>query len=108
MREVVKAIETLLATDQNQEAWKRIASWYRQESGRQDPSSRDHLDHIITEREELCRCRPPEGLQVPILVTPEEVEDRVLEEAEIVQAMRDLKRGRSGGPSSIREENLKG
>ena len=81
VREAVEAIETLLSSYQKQDAWKCIAIWYRQASGGQDPPSRDHLYRIATERAELYRCRTPEGLRVPILVFPEELEDGVPEEA---------------------------
>ena len=87
LREAGEAIETLLVAYQKQEAWKRIASWYRQASGGQAPPSSEYLDCIATERAELYRCRPPEELRVPILVTPVEVEDRVPEEAEIAQVV---------------------
>ena len=54
---------------------------YRQASGVQAPPPREYLDRIATERADLYRCRPPEGLGVPILVMPEDVEEGVLEEA---------------------------
>ena len=41
-------------------------------------------------------------------MTPEEVEDRVLEEAKIEQSVRGLKGGRAGGPSGMWAEDLKG
>ena len=62
----------------------------------------------MTEREELYRCIPPEGLRVPTLVTPADVDKRVPEEAEIEKAVRGLKGGRAGGPSGIRADDLKG
>ena len=107
MREAGEAIETLLAADQKQEARKCITSWYRQASGGRPPQSREHLDLTATERAELCRCRPPEGLRVPILVTPVKVEYGVTEEEDIVQAAKDLKGGRAGGLLGMRAEELK-
>ena len=64
--------------------------------------SQEHMDSISTKREELYRCRPPEGLRVHILVTPAVVEDGIPGEEEVSQAMRNLKRGRAGGLSDIR------
>ena len=55
----------------------RISRWYIQETGGQAPLSREHLDWIAMEREELYRCRPPEGLQVTIMVTPAAMENGV-------------------------------
>ena len=108
VRKVGDSIEELLASDQNQEAWKSIASWYRKASGVQAAPSRGHLEHIATERVELYSCRPPKGLRVPILGTLMEVEDGIPGEAEVVQAVWGLKRGRVGGPLGVRVEDLKG
>ena len=63
-------IEALVAADQKQEAWKLIFCWFRQDKGKQASPLSDHLYRIATEREELYRCRPPEGIHVPILVMP--------------------------------------
>ena len=38
---------------------------------------REHLDQIAMERVELYRCRPPEGLHVPIMVTAAAVDGRI-------------------------------
>ena len=69
--------------------------------------SREHLDSIATERLEIYRCRPPEGLRFPILVTPAAVENGILGEEEVAQAVRIFKRGRDGAPSGMRAEDLK-
>ena len=100
-------IEDLIESYQKQEAWKRLAHWYRQASGRQSPPSREHLDRISTKRAELYRFRPPEGVRVTILVTPAAVEYRIPGEEEMAQAVRILKRGRAGGTSGMRAEYLK-
>ena len=101
MREKGEAIETLLAIYQNQETWKRIAIWYRQVPRGQAPPSREHLDCIAIERLELYMLIPPEGLQMPILVTPAEVEDVFPEETDIAQAVRGLKEERVVGLSGM-------
>ena len=62
----------------------------------------------VTERAELYRCRPPEGLRVSILVMLTAVEDGIPREAEGAQAVRSLKMGRAGGLSGMKAENLKG
>ena len=81
MREAAEAIEALLASYQKQEAYKRISSCYRQVTGRHAPPSMENLDQITTERAEIYRCRPPDGIQLPIVVTPTEVENGVPEES---------------------------
>ena len=107
VRAAKDTIEEILASYQEQEAWKRITSWYRQESGGKYPPSRERLGRIVTERTDLYRCRIPERLRVPILVTTETVEDGILEEAVVAQAVQGLKRGSAGGPSGMRTEDLK-
>ena len=57
---------------------------------------------------ELYRCRPPEGIQVPILVTSVAVEDGIPGEDEVVQVVQSLKRVRAGSPSGMRAKDLKG
>ena len=106
VREAGEDIEALMELDQNHEAWKRLAHWYSQVLGGrgQAPLSREHLDSIATKRAELYRCRPPEELLVPIIVILAAVEYRIQGEEEVV---RSLKRGRSGGPSGMRAEDLK-
>ena len=79
VREAGEAIEEILASDQNQEAWKHITSWQSQASEGQAIPLREHLDRIATERAEMYRCRPPEGIQVPIMVMPVAVEDGIPE-----------------------------
>ena len=69
---------------------------------------RGHMDYIATEREKLYRFRHPEGLQVPIMLTPVAVDNGVLEESELERAVRCLKGGRPGGPSGIQAEDLNG
>ena len=108
MRESGESIERLLVANHKQEAWKRISIWYRQVLGGKDPPLRNHLDRIAMEREDLYRCRHPEGLRVPIMVTPSEVEDGFPEESDITQVLRGLKGGRAGGPSGMQAEYVKG
>ena len=57
---------------------------------------------------EIYSCRTPGGLRVPILTTPTVVDDGIPSEEDIEQAVRELKRGVSGGPSDIRANDLKG
>ena len=74
----------------------------------QSPPSQERLESIATERAEIYKCRPPEGLQVPILVTMEAVEDRILGEEKVAQAVQSLKRVRAGGLLGMMAEDLKG
>ena len=88
-----------MVLDQKKEVGKCIAHWYRQVSGGQSPPSREHLDRIAAERAELYRCRIPEGIWVPILLTPAAVEYGILGGEEVSQVVQNLKRGRYGDPS---------
>ena len=76
--------------------------------GGQAPPLREHLDRIATERDDIYRCRPPEGLRVPIMVTPAAVDNIFPKEAHIKQAVRNLKGGRASDPSGMQAENIKG
>ena len=60
------------------------------------------------ERVELYRCRPPEGLQVPLLVRQSNIEDGMPTEAEVAEAVRVLKGGRAGGLSGMHTNESKG
>ena len=60
------------------------------------------------ERADLYRCIPPEGILVPIMVTPEDVDNGFPEEMDIEEVMRGLKGGREGGMSVIQEKDIKG
>ena len=62
----------------------------------------------MTVRLELYRCWPPARIKVPILVQPAAVNNGAPTEAEVKMAVWGLKRGRKGGPSGMREEDLKG
>ena len=108
VREVVEDRKSLMESDQKQEACKHLFNWYRQASGVQAPPSRESLYIIVTKREDLYRCRQPEGIQVPILVTPAGVEEGIPGKEEVAQAVRSLKRARAGVPSGRRVEDLKG
>ena len=108
VKEAGEVIEALLVSDQNQEAWKRIASWYMQASRGHSPPLRENLERIETEGTDIYRCRPTEGLWVPILTKPEEVEDRIPEKSEMAQEMGGLKRGRCSGLSGMGLEDLHG
>ena len=60
------------------------------------------------ERVELYRCRPPEGLQVPLLVRQSNIEDGMPTEAEVAEAVRVLKGVRAGGLSGMHTNESKG
>ena len=61
------------------------------------PPSREAMYQVTTERADLYRCRPPEGLRVTLLVQPVEVGDVIPLEVEIDLEVRGLKGGISGG-----------
>ena len=51
---------------------------------------------------------PPLGENIPVTVTPADVDNSVPKEDEIAEAVKKLRRNRSGGPSGMRAEHLKG
>ena len=100
-------IEALLADDQTREAWIKIQRWYQQANGHPTSPTREVLEYTSTLREDLYRRHPPEGDAIQILVKPENITDNTQEEKEILVAERRQQTGLVGGPSGIREENLK-
>ena len=59
-------------------------------------------------RAEIYRCRPPEGLRVPLLVQQSDIKYGIPTEAEVTESARGLKGGILGGPSGMCAEDLKG
>ena len=91
-----------METGKVQEAWVRISWWYRQARGVQVPPTSEAIDEVSKEREELYRCRPPEGLRVPILVRYSDIKDGIPTESEVEKSVKGMKGGRAGGPSEMR------
>ena len=63
---------------------------------------------MSAERAELYRCRPPEGLRVPVSVQQSDIEGGIPRETEVETAVKGLKGGRLGGPPGMCAEDLKG
>ena len=57
---------------------------------------------MTLKRAELYSCSPPEGLRVPLLVRQADIEDGIPTEAEVAEAVRGMKGGRSGQLSVMR------
>ena len=81
VQEAVTSIELLMESGKAQEAWVRISRWYRQARGAQAPPTTEALDEVTVEREGLYKCRPPEGLRVPLLMRKSDIEDVIPTEA---------------------------
>ena len=62
----------------------------------------------MAERTALYSQVPSPGENIPVTVEPEEIDNSVPTEDEIAEAVTKLWRNRSGGPSWIRAEHLKG
>ena len=75
---------------------------------RAPPPARAMLERITAERVELYRHVPPSGDNIPVTVTPADIDDYVPTEDGILEAVKKLWRKQAGGPSGIRAENLKG
>ena len=60
-----------------QEECVRISWWYRQVRGAQVPPTSKTLYELSTDREELNRCRQPEGFRVPILVRQSDIKNGI-------------------------------
>ena len=87
----------LLGAGRVKEAWDHLVRWYCQVRGRQAHPTKEGMDQVSEYRAEIYICWPPEGLQNPLLVHQEAVNNDILAEAENEMAVRGLKEGRSGG-----------
>ena len=110
MEEAEKDVETLLGENppNAKEAWRRMKGWYRAATNRGPPPARDTLERITAERVELYSQVPYPGDNIPVTVKPAEIDNSVPTEDYIAEAVTKLRRNRSGGPSRIRAEHLKG
>ena len=61
-------VEELLEAGRFKESRYHLAQCCFQVRGKQSHFTREGLERVSTDRVELCRCRPPEGLHVPLLV----------------------------------------
>ena len=110
VEDVGKAVEDLLGEDPSiaKEAWRRMKGWYQAAAKRGPPPTRATLERITAEQTELYSQVPSPGGNIPVTVEPAEIDDSVPTEDEIAAAVKKLRRNRSGGPSRIRAEHLKG
>ena len=69
------SIEEAMEAGKVQEAKKQISRWYRQERGEQAPPTTNKIYKVIVARDKLYRCRPLEGLKVPLLVRKVDIKD---------------------------------
>ena len=72
-----KDVEALLGGDQPnaKEAWRWMKWWYKAAVNRAPPPARATLERIMAERVELYRHVPPPGDNIPVTVTPSEIDD---------------------------------
>ena len=103
-------VETLLGEDppNPKEAWRRLKGWYKAAVNRAPPPARATLERITAERVDLYIYVSSPGENILVNVTPVEVDDSVPMEDKIEDAVKKLRRNRSGGPSGMRAEHLKG
>ena len=103
-------VETLLGEDppNPKEAWRRLKGWYKAAFNRAPPPARDTLERITVERVDLYSYVPSPGENIPVTGMPAEVDDLVPMENETEEAVKKLRRNRSGGPSRMQAEHLKG
>ena len=103
-------VEKLLGGDpQNaKEAWRRLKGWYKAAVNRAPPPAQATLERITAERVDLYIYVPSQGENIPVTVTPAAVDDLVPMEDEIADAVKKLRRNRSGGLSGMRAEHPKG
>ena len=92
-------LETLLGEDppNPKESWRRLKGWYKAAFNRSPTPARATLKRITAERVDLYSYVPAPGENIPVTVTPAEVDDSVPMEDEIKDAVKKLRRNRLGG-----------
>ena len=92
-------LEALLGGDPPnvKEAWRRMKGWYKAAFNRDPPPARATIERITLDRVELYIHVPPLGENIPVIVTPSDVDDLVPTEDEIAEAVKKLRRNWSGG-----------
>ena len=92
-------VEALVGVDPPliQEAWHRIKGWYKDAVDRAPPPAQVTLRRITAERVALYSYVPPPGENIPISISPFQVDNSVPEEGEIKWAVKRLRNNRSGG-----------
>ena len=92
-------VETLLGEEppNSKEAWRRLKGWYKAAVNCAPPSTQATLERITAERVDLYSYVPSPGENIPVTVTPVEVDDSVPTEDKIEDAVKNLRRNRSGG-----------
>ena len=92
-------VESLLGGEppNPKEAWRRLKGWYKTAVNRAPPPAQATLERITAKRVDLYIYVPPPGENIPVTITPADVDDSVTKEDEIVEAVKKLRRNRSGG-----------
>ena len=90
------------------EAWRRLKGCYKAGVDRAPPPARDTLERITAERVDLYSYVPSPGENILVTVKPVKVGDLVPTEDEIEEAVKKLRRNRSGGASGMRAEHPNG
>ena len=108
--EAGKEVDMLLGSDPSLqwEAWHRLKGWYWAVFDRALSPAWVTLERIMAERVDLYSYVPPLGKNIPIYVETLPLDDSVPMEDKIEWMAKRLKNHRSGGPSGMRDEHLKG
>ena len=85
-----------------------MKGWYRDPVDCAPPPARFTLERITVEQVDLYQYVPPLGENIPVFVEPFPVEDLVPTEEEINCEVKQLRNNRSGGPSGMMAEHVKG
>ena len=103
-------METLLGEDlpNPKEARRRLKVWYKAAVNQAPPPAQATLERITAERVDLYSYVSSPGVNIPVTIAPAEFDDSVPMEDEIEDAVKNLRRNRSGGLSGMQSEHLKG
>ena len=74
-----------------------MKGWYKAAVNRAPPPARATLERITAERVELYSYVPPPGENIPVTITPSDVDNSVPKEDEIAEEVKKLNMNRPGG-----------
>ena len=110
VEEAGTAVESMVQEDppNARGAWRRMKGWYRDAATRGPPPARATLERLTAEQTGCIAGYHPPGENIPVTFDPTHIDDLVPTEDKVEVAVKKLRRNRSGGPSRIRAEHVKG
>ena len=98
---MARVIEQHLTNKEPREAFGALKGWYRSAGPKPTHPSREEINATRVEYQNLFQSVPPSSPEIPIHVTPFQINDEQPSEEEIIEVLGTLKNGKAAGPSGI-------